>query len=81
MKPDGYFNRFWAPINAIRHSMAQRIQTGRWQPDFSSSRQGNWFRALYRNILAVLGEPFRERLLDGFDRLMDMGLIPVSRSI
>jgi hypothetical protein len=35
---------------------------------------------LHRQVTARLGQMYRERLLVGFDRLMGLGVIPVSRS-
>jgi hypothetical protein len=81
MRPVGYFPRFQSPIHQIRRSLACRLKTGRWPPSTSRSRQGHWLRALSRKVLAFLGLGFMDRLLDGFDRLIEMGQIPVSRSV
>jgi hypothetical protein len=81
MRPTGYFPRFQAPVVRIRDCLSQRIKTGFWPPGLSRGRQGHWLRALKRHVLGCLGIPFLDRLLEGFDHLVDMGRIPVKRAI
>lgn len=81
LRPKAYWSRFQAPISIIRKSIAQRLQTGRWPRDLSRSRQGHWLRALIRRVLAFLGYQWKGRWLQGFDRLCEMGRVPVCRSI
>jgi hypothetical protein len=81
MRPKGYWRRFQAPIWVIRSSISRRLKAGRWPPGLSRSRQGHWLRALVRRVLAYLGLQWQGRWLAGFDRLWEMGLVPVSRSI
>jgi len=38
-------------------------------------------RALKRRVFAYFGESWMERLMEGFERLLGMRQIPVSRSI
>jgi transposase-like protein len=78
MKPEGYFPRFQARIDTIRRCLARRL-TGRWCCGMSTSRQRHWLSALRRNIVAVFGTGLE--LMDGFDRLLQLGLTPVSRTI
>ncbi len=80
-RPHGYFDRFQAPIEGIRSSIACRLKTGRWPPGSSRSRQGHWLRSLRRNIRAHLKDTWVAGLLAGFDLLIEDGVIPVSRSI
>jgi hypothetical protein len=80
-RPDGYFNRYQAPIEKIRSSIAYRLRTGRWPPGTSRSRQGHWLRALRRNVKARLENQWIAGLIAGFDRLIEKGVIPVCRSI
>jgi hypothetical protein len=80
-RPDGYFERFQAPIAKIRSSIACRLRTGRWPPGSSRSRQGHWLRSLGRNVKARLEDRWIAGLIDGFDSLIEKGLIPVCRSI
>lgn len=81
LRPRGYWRRFQAPICTIRSALARRLKTGRWPPGLSRSRQGHWLRALCRQVLAYLGLGWAQRLLEGFDRLCEMGKIAASRSI
>jgi hypothetical protein len=81
LRPKGYWSRFQAPISVIHSSIARRLQTGRWPPGFSRSRGGHWLRALIRRVLAFLGHQWKGRWLEGFDRLCEMGRVPVCRSI
>ena len=81
VRPDGYFNRFQAPVRQIRSSIALRLRTGRWPPGSSRTRQGHWLRALRRNVKARLEDHWIAGLIAGFDRLIEKGVIPVCRSI
>lgn len=81
VRPDGYFDRFQAPIESIRAGIACRLQTGRWPPGLSRSRQGHWLKSLYRKIQAHLKDRWIAGAVTGFDRLMKEGIIPVCRSI
>ena len=80
-RPDGYFDRFQAPIEKIRSSIAFRFATGRWPPGTSRSRQGHWLRSLSRNVKAHLKDQWVTGLIAGFDRLIEKKIIPVCRSI
>jgi hypothetical protein len=81
VRPYGYFNRFQAPIDSIRSSIAYRMNTGRWPPGSSHNRQGHWLRSLHRNVKAHLKDRWGLGLIAGFDCLIDKGIIPVCRSI
>ncbi len=81
VRPRGYFDRFQAPIESIRSSIAYRMKTGRWPPGSSRSRQGHWLRSLRRKVIAHLEDQWVSGLIAGFDRLIEEGFIPVSRSI
>ena len=80
-RPEGYFDRFQAPMRSIRSSIACRLKTGRWPPGSSRSRHGHWLRSLRRMIQARLGVQWMDRAVEGFDHLIEAGFIPVSRSI
>jgi len=80
MKPYGYFRRFQAPIETIRHCISERIKTGRWPPGLAGPRQRHWLRALKRKALAYRGVNAGP-LLDVFDALLKKRIIAVSRSI
>jgi len=81
LKPEGYFRRFQSPIETIRSALRNFIEKKPPPSGISRTRDGHWLKALKRKATACLGDPFRHRLLDAFDRLMAMGKIPVSRSI
>ena len=76
MKPQGYFLRFQASIHKIRSCIAQRLAS-RWCGDLSASRQRHWLQALKRNVVAVFGVGFD--VMNGFERLIQIGFIPISR--
>lgn len=78
LKPCGYFNQFRTAITVIKQSIKNRIRKKRFLPGIPRERQDHWLRNLKRNISACLGEMFKSRLLEGFQKLMDMNIIPVS---
>jgi hypothetical protein len=81
LRPDGYFPRFQASIEAIRTSLSHRIERGRWPPFPSPSRQRHWMRALRRKTEAYLGRSFSGTWMDAFEWLISRGQVAVSRSI
>ena len=80
-RPSGYFARIQASAESIRSSIACRLKTGRWPPGLSRSRQGYWLRSLVRQIEAHLKDERVSGPIEGFDRLIGKGIIPVCRSI
>ena len=81
LKPRGYFRRFQATIESIGFHIARRLKTGKWPGGCSCSRCRHWLRALKRQTMAHLGIVWMKRLSAAFDRLLEMGKIPVSRCI
>jgi len=81
LRPSGYFKRFQAAIETIRDRLNYRLVNNRWPEGISHTRQGHWLRSLYKKTVAVLGQGWKGCLLKGFDHLMRMGEIPVSRRI
>lgn len=77
----GYFDRFQAPIESNRTSIAYRLKTGRWPPARSRSRQGHWLKSLLLQIEAHLKTEQVSGPIEGFYSLIDKGIIPVCRSI
>lgn len=77
-RPRSHFTRIQTAIETIRSYLAGRIQTGRWPG--SPERGRHWLRALKGQTLARLGLLWRNRLLEAFDRLCGLGIVPVSRS-
>jgi hypothetical protein len=81
LKPLGYFERFRSPIETIRAAICGLAEKKPSCSELSRTRKAHWLRALKRKALAYFGDPFRDHLLSAFDRLVEMGKIPVSRSI
>jgi len=81
MRPCGYFKRFQAPIAIIRSSIFSKVRTGKWIAGISRNRQRHWYNALLKRIRAYLANTWRQGDDAGFDRLLNLGQIPVCRSI
>jgi len=81
LRPKGYFKRFQALVATIRSSITLKSTRNRWLPGISRTRQGHWFRALRKRIKAYLTEAFVGGVVAGFDTLLQLGQIPVSRFI
>jgi len=81
IRPKGYFKRFQASIETIRSSITLKSTQNRWLPDISRTRQAHWFRALQKRITAYLTGTWVGGVVLGFDCLLQLGQIPVSRSI
>jgi len=81
LRPRGYFKRFQASVKTIRSSITLKSTSNRWLPGISRSRQGHWLRALEKRIKAYLTETWVKGVVAGFDYLLQLGQIPVSRSI
>jgi hypothetical protein len=80
-RPSDYFPRFQTSIETIRSSIAHRLETGRWPPGASRSRQGHWLRSLSRRVCAYFGQGWSNRLLESFDEFALRGRNPVCRRI
>jgi hypothetical protein len=81
LRPKGYFRRFQAAIATIRSSIERKASERKWIPGVDRGRQCHWFRALRRRIKIHLTDAWDQGMLAGFDRLCQMGQIPVSRAI
>jgi len=79
MRPKGYFRRFHAAIHTIRSCLMRRLSEGKWDEALSSSRQRHWLCALKRKAAALFG--LYVDLPEAFERLMQRGVIAVSRAI
>ena len=80
-RPAGFFSRFQASIATIVASLRGRLKEGRYLPGLSINRQRYWLNNLKRKVKALLGNLWDMRLLEGFDRLLSRGQIPVSSSM
>lgn len=81
LRPKGYFKRFQAPIATIRKSILSKARTGKWVDGIDRNRQGHWYRSLLKRIRAYLTDTWWQGLVAGFDYLLQLGQIPVCRSI
>jgi len=81
LRPKGYFKRFQASLETIRSSITLKSTSNRWLPGISRSRQCHWLRALGKRIKAYLTDTWVAGVVAGFDYLLQLGQIPVSRSI
>ncbi|MGC9194967.1 MAG: hypothetical protein ACP5IL_05875 [Syntrophobacteraceae bacterium] len=81
LKPEGYFDRFHTSIETIRTVISNLVDKKLSCSGVSRTREAHWFKALKRKTTAYFGDPFRDILLAAFDRLIEMGKMPVSRSI
>lgn len=83
IRPFGYWPRHRAPIKIILKNLCQRILRGSWIRTFglSRQRQGQWLRALKRNIPAHLGMSFDRGMMAGFHELVPLIGVPVLRSV
>jgi hypothetical protein len=78
-RPRSHFSRIQSPIDTIRSQLSGRIETGRWPG--MRERGRHWLAALKRQVLAHLGLQWRDRLIEAFDRLCVLGIVPVSGSL
>ena len=81
LRPKGYFKRFQASVETIRSSIVCKATTNRWIAGVERTRQCHWFRYLCQRIKVYLTDTWREGILAGFDYLLQLGQIPVSRGI
>ncbi len=81
LKPREFFRRFQATKESIRFHIIRRLKTGKWPQGCSSARCRHWLRALKRQTMAYLSIEWIGRLPEAFDRLTEMGKVPVSRAI
>ena len=81
LKPRGFFDRFQSPVETIRVAISGLVQREPSHSGVSRTRKAHWLKALKRKATAYFGDPSRDCLLAAFDRLIEMGKIPVSRAI
>ena len=73
LRPKGFFSRHQSAAATIRAALSARLDTGYWPRGCVSSRARNWLRALKRQAL--------DDLIAAFDRLVNLGRVPVSRAV
>ncbi|MEJ2731635.1 MAG: hypothetical protein P8185_24525 [Deltaproteobacteria bacterium] len=81
LRPAGYFPRFQAAIKTIYKSLSHWVINGGYLSGICRNRQRHWHKALVRNTAAYLGNRWKSRLLQAFERLLGMGKVPVSSGI
>jgi len=81
LRPQGHFPRIQTDVASIRGILNIRITTGFWPVGTSTNRWRHWLAALKRNAVVILGIGWRKDLMDGFDRLVNLGRVPVCRTI
>jgi hypothetical protein len=81
LRPKGYFKGFQASIETIRSSIVCKATTNGWIAGVERTRQCHWFRFLCQRIKVYLTNTWREGIVAGFDYLLQLGQIPVSRAI
>jgi len=81
LKPIGFLKGFQTFTDTIKKSIGERLNKKQILSDYSRAGQDYWLRNLKKNVRAILGEEWKDRLFDGFDKLLEKGLIPVSCSI
>jgi len=81
MRPSSHFSRFQSSLKTIRSSLQHRMTNGRWPVTGAGPRMRHWARNLKRQVVAVLGCSWSSGLIAGYDKLLEMGRIPVTRSI
>jgi hypothetical protein len=81
LKPAGFFKKFRTSVKIIKKSIQKRIKKKKIFKNVSRSTQDYWLRNLRKNVRAVLGEEWKDRLIEGFKRLLAIGIVPVSSSI
>ena len=80
LKPKGYLKRFQASIETIRSSVKAKYHSGRWFPGICRCRQNHWYQALIRKTKGYFGNLHKD-LVTAFEKLLEKGIIPMSRSI
>jgi hypothetical protein len=81
LRPTGYFTRHQSETTTICGTLSYRLATGRWPAGCVANRARHWLASLRRNALAVFGIPALADLMAAFERLIEMGRVPVSRAI
>ncbi len=79
MRPKGYWPRFQKQSRSINWILAHREKEKRWPPGVSRQSAGHWKRNLKRQVEKLLGL-ITEIFPSGFERLIEQGLVPISRS-
>lgn len=82
IRPADCWPRHRTPIIIILRRLRHRLSAGVWDRSSGLTRQmqGNWLRALRKNVKLYLGLDFAEGVMEGFHELISKGRIPVQRT-
>lgn len=80
LRPKGFWPRFFYGIETIRSVLEDRWSRKRWSDELARQVGGHWRRALIRQVKMRLGFQI-EVFLQGYEKLISLGWVPVSRSI
>ncbi len=81
MRPESHFTRFQSSRTVIRSALEHRINDKKWPPDLIPGRMRHWMVNLRRQIKAYLPQNWKASLMESYDHLLNMGKVPVSRTI
>jgi hypothetical protein len=79
MRPQNYWSRFYKQSKSIRRVLACREKEKQWPPGISRQSAGHWKRGLKSQVEKLLGL-MTGIFPTGFEELIKLGWIPVSRS-
>jgi len=82
IRPAECWPRHRTPIRIIMKRISHRLKEGVWDISRGLTRQaqGNWLRALKKNIKLCLGMDFTGGLMEGFHELIASGRVPIQRT-
>lgn len=82
IRPAECWPRHRTPVMIIMKRLGHRIREGVWDRGLGLTRQGqgNWLRALKKNIKLYLGMDYMEAVMEGFHELISSGRIAVQRT-
>ncbi len=81
LKIAGFFKGFRTCTKTIHTSIIKRIKDKLIMKGVSRGCLNYWLRNLKKNIRAILGEKWKNLLVEGFEKLLSMSIVPVSCSI
>lgn len=80
LRPKGFWPRFFHGIETIRSALEHRWTLKRWPVGLARQGGGHWLRGLIRHVKMRLGFEM-EVFPQGYEGLISLGWVPVSRSI
>ncbi len=80
-RPTGYLPRFFHSLKNIKECLLERSYRSVHTPIIYLETRRSWFKRLKKQIKVHLGFSSLEDLLGGFIRLLENGIVPISRSV